>query len=288
LAKRSWSEEKRVLDTDVLPAWGDRSLMSITRADVRELVSAKAVQAPVMANRLLAHVSHLFNYALDLDLLDANPAARLKKVPTSSRERVLRKPELTSLWQYVDAGQVPEGKRSPQWSQTMRDAFAVLLLTGQRLGEVTRMTWADVDLKAAWWTIPATAAKNKRAHRVPLSKPVLKILEWRRPSEAGHEDADKYVFSTLAGTNVYRPIQKGDVRVRPGPGVERRSCARPSAHGCHEPRRAWRVAARHRGHQRRARLARDAESDTKSCWRSATTTRTGSGGSTGRRPTRRS
>src|SRR5581483_9786101 len=46
----------------------------------------------------------------------------------------------------------------------------------QRGGEVYGMQWSDVDLETGWWTIPATSAKNKKAHRVPLSKPVLDLL----------------------------------------------------------------------------------------------------------------
>jgi integrase len=42
------------------------------------------------------------------------------------------------------------------------------------------MRWADVDLESGWWTIPPTVAKKTRAHRVPLTKPVIEILERRR------------------------------------------------------------------------------------------------------------
>lgn len=223
IAKRSWTEEKRVLDKDVLPAWGDRPVKDITRADVRALMNAKATgdedtkPAPVMANRLLAHVSHLLNYALDLDLLDANPAARLPKLPMTSRERVLTRDEQRALWRYVTKGEVPKAKpdapeaeapTDPGWSEVTRDLFTVLLLTGQRLGEVARMKWADLDLRAAWWTLPATATKNKQVHRVPLSKPVVALLKRRRPT--ADEDAERqiYVFSTIPGSNVYDRTKK--------------------------------------------------------------------------------
>ena len=42
------------------------------------------------------------------------------------------------------------------------------------------MRWDEIDLAAAWWTIPATKAKNKRAHRVPLSEPALAVLKRAR------------------------------------------------------------------------------------------------------------
>jgi integrase len=52
----------------------------------------------------------------------------------------------------------------------------VLLLTGQRRTETVLMRWADLDLEAAVWSIPAEATKSGRAHRVPLPPPVLAVL----------------------------------------------------------------------------------------------------------------
>jgi integrase len=44
----------------------------------------------------------------------------------------------------------------------------VLLLAGQRPGEVFKTRWAHLDLEARWWEMPESAAKNRAAHRVPL------------------------------------------------------------------------------------------------------------------------
>jgi integrase len=75
-------------------------------------------------------------------------------------------------------------------------AFQVQLLTAQRPGETRKMRWADVDLEGGWWTIPTPDAKNARAHRVPLTKPVLEILERRR--ELAGENS-KVVFENRRG-----------------------------------------------------------------------------------------
>jgi integrase len=42
------------------------------------------------------------------------------------------------------------------------------------------MRWRDVDLENAWWSIPASVAKNAKPHRVPLTRPVLQVLQERR------------------------------------------------------------------------------------------------------------
>jgi integrase len=53
----------------------------------------------------------------------------------------------------------------------------VLLLTGQRREEVAGMAWGELDRKAALWTIPASRAKNGKAHLVPLAPAVIDELD---------------------------------------------------------------------------------------------------------------
>jgi integrase len=189
--KRSWPEERRIFEKYVLPVFGRTLVRDLTRRDIRNLVEAKADKAPVMANRLLARLTRLLNFAVERDWIDANPAYRLPKPGAeTSRNRVLTTAELTELWSALgetiatDEQGRPrvgdDGQPVPRLPATFNDAFRVLLLTGQRLGEVTRMRWADVDLEKAWWTIPGSDTKNGDDHRVPLTASVLEILTERR------------------------------------------------------------------------------------------------------------
>ena len=59
-------------------------------------------------------------------------------------------------------------------------AFAFLVLTAARAGEVRGATWDEIDLDGATWTIPAERMKARREHRVPLSKQALDVLERAR------------------------------------------------------------------------------------------------------------
>ena len=52
------------------------------------------------------------------------------------------------------------------------------------MAKCARCGWADVDLAAAWWTIPGAQAKNGLAHRVPLSAPVLALLHQLRREDS--------------------------------------------------------------------------------------------------------
>ena len=190
---RSWKEEKRIIDKDLLPDLGFRLLVDIRRRDVRELVEAIARKrkAPVMANRTLGVLSRMFNFALDREWIEASPAARIPEPGEErSRERVLGDDELRELWVSLEsrAKQVEpaddedaqeEGERKPQITPATAQAFQVQLLTAQRPGEVRSMKWADVDLEAGWWSIPGAVAKNGQAHRVPLTRTVVDILKPR-------------------------------------------------------------------------------------------------------------
>ncbi|WP_252865806.1 tyrosine-type recombinase/integrase [Brevundimonas diminuta] len=75
-----------------------------------------------------------------------------------------------------------------------RDAVAAMALefaiyTAARSGEVRGATWAEIDLAAKVWTVPADRMKAGREHRVPLSARTVEILEKVRDLSSGTPDA---------------------------------------------------------------------------------------------------
>lgn len=75
-----------------------------------------------------------------------------------------------------------------------RDAMAAMALefaiyTAARSGEVRGATWAEIDLAAKVWTVPADRMKAGREHRVPLSPRTVEILEKVRDLSSGTPDA---------------------------------------------------------------------------------------------------
>jgi integrase len=114
---------------------------------------------------------------------------------------VLTRNELRELWPalHETEAQNADGTARPRLSQTLNDAFLVMLLTAQRCGEVCQMEWRAVDLDTGWWLIPGDVSKNHDSHRVPLTPMALEILERR----ARAKDADdRYVFSNHRHTCV--------------------------------------------------------------------------------------
>jgi integrase len=58
----------------------------------------------------------------------------------------------------------------------LKIACRLLLVTAQRRGELAKARWADIDVQAATWTIPAEHSKNGKTHVVPLSRLALDLF----------------------------------------------------------------------------------------------------------------
>src|SRR5262245_29994381 len=174
-----------------------------------------------MANRMLARISRLLGFAVERDWIEANPALRIvKPADEKSRDRVLSRDELRELWAALHQTEAKDstGKALPRLSETLNDALIVMLLTAQRCGEVCRMQWREVDLATGWWTIPADVSKNHDPHRVPLTAPVLEVLQRRR---FGADD--RYVFSNHQHTCVSARAKKAASTLSKGVSFEFRA-----------------------------------------------------------------
>jgi integrase len=165
--KKSWKEDRRILNKDVLPAWGKRKAKDITRRNVIALLDGiRDRGAPIAANRALALVKRLFRFAVERDILDTSPVVAIRAAKESPRDRMLTESELTTLVQGLEAA-----KGAP----LAKLALKFQLLTAQRKGEVMAAEW--VHMEGDSWTLPATHTKNGKAHVIPLSPQALKVLE---------------------------------------------------------------------------------------------------------------
>jgi integrase len=184
--KRSWKEDQRIIESELLSKdgadWRHVKVRDIKRPMIRRVFEAITDRgAPVMANRVLALISKMLNFALSRDWIEANPAALITKNRETSRGRVLNDDELRELW--AGLGETarfdPFGRGVARLNATLNDAFKMRIYTGQRGGEVFRMRWQDVDLDAAWWDIPGEFTKNGEFHRVPLIPAAVDLLKAR-------------------------------------------------------------------------------------------------------------
>jgi integrase len=188
--KRSCREDHRMLygsphkkrtgkrpHVPIVRRWATMKVREITRRHVRDLLDDIAVRAPIQANRVLAVIRKMFNFAIERDWLDVNPCVMIKRVvKEQARDRVLSEDEIRSVWSALDH-EVP----------MMAGLIRLRLLTAQRGGELLGAKWEEFDLTGGWWTIPASRSKNKLSHRVPLSPPALQILQQLHKSKGKSE-----------------------------------------------------------------------------------------------------
>jgi integrase len=161
-------EAERLLRVHVLRAWRGRTIGEITRRDAREMLD-RIVEAgaPVAANRVHSITRKLFGWAVEHEIIAASPMAGLKAPAVEkSRDRVLTDDELCRVWNA--AGQIGD----PIYGAVVR----VLILTGQRRGEVAGMEQAELDLEGRLWSLPKERTKNARAHDVPLSPQAIAVI----------------------------------------------------------------------------------------------------------------
>jgi integrase len=176
--EKSWQQTQHVFHNIVLPAWRGRTVHDIQRRDIRELVEGVAEDRPIMANRALAHLSKFFNWLLERDVIQASPCAGIKPPSKEhARERVLSDDEIKALWHTCDAIKGPAGP-----------AVKLMLLTGQRCGEVVGMRRSEISGDV--WTLAPARTKNKQRHEVPLSAQALAIINELRIID------EDFVFTT--------------------------------------------------------------------------------------------
>ena len=158
--------------------------------------------ALVMANRMRAYLSTLFQYGLYFDdsteaitrgvkfYLNHNPVHAVKKVLKNENvgDRALTEVEVLAFWRALDQSQM---------NISRVNVFKLLLVTGQRVEEVAGMEWEEIDLDQCMWTLPSRRTKNKRSHVVPLNQMAIEILS------ATPKYHNKYVFP---GQDLARPL----------------------------------------------------------------------------------
>jgi integrase len=162
---RTQIEVNRHLDKDWQPLH-PRPLAELSRREIAaRLLVLKDEKGPVAANRARASLSALFTWAIKQGLADVNPVAGTGKVEERPRERVLSLDELREVW------------RATEGPGSYNAAVRLLLLLGQRKGEIGALMWSELALDKALWSIPSSKTKNARAHAVPLSTQAAEILE---------------------------------------------------------------------------------------------------------------
>jgi integrase len=144
-----------------------RALDALTRHRKRKDGNrAGTPKGAAMTGRTAAYGRAAFAWAVKRGAVSGNPFAALPVVKSiAKRERVLSEAEIAEIWRAAGDATFPYGT-----------IIRLLILTGQRRGEVAGMTWDEISEDLATWTMPGERTKNGIAHTLPLSAAVRNLL----------------------------------------------------------------------------------------------------------------
>ncbi len=204
---RTAQEYRRILRANVYPRIGKARPEAVSKGDIREVLRAVEKQGRVAANRTLAVVRRVFNWAASQDLVPASPVVGLKPSSETPRVRIYTDDELRAI---------VKGLAGTRYHDVLR----TILATGSRITETMNAEWTDFDFKQALWIIPAGKRKTRKtkpsAHAVPLTQEVVDLLQERR---AKLPEGSRWVFPAKRSGSFWKWGSAEDEAVREKTGV---------------------------------------------------------------------
>lgn len=227
--KDSGAYVRAQFERHVFPLIGDTPIRELRKAALLSVIDAQKAKGKLRtASVLLSDLRQMMAYALDRELIDADPLGNVKKARivgvAVERERVLSKDEIRLL-----------ANALPQARMNMRSESAIwlLLATGARIGELMGAVWAEslntaqrqsptylqqlqslavndgvkvgtVDLAARQWHLPDT--KNQRAHTIHLSDFAVEHFERLRQLQVSPDNLNRTSPWVFPARNPLRPV----------------------------------------------------------------------------------
>ena len=160
IKKRTLLRYETILKTYINPAHGNIDIKTITSRDIQQWINelregvSKATNKPLSPssiNHFIGVLKQAFAYALDYELLDKNPMDKIKRLNEKKDDklRVLTRDEQIRFEKYLD-----------RLDNDEYFVYLLVLYTGLRLGEVTALSWKDINLKTGIMSINKTKYKT--------------------------------------------------------------------------------------------------------------------------------
>jgi len=176
----------RRLERDVFPWIGAQPIIEIKAPELlmvlRRIESRGALET---AHRIRIICGQVFRYAVATGRAERDPSADLKGALPPARPKHL--PAITDPEKVGGLLRAIDGYKG---SFVTRCALKLAPLLFVRPGELRKAEWAEIDLEAAEWNIPAEKMKTRQPHLVPLSRQAVDILRELDPLTG----SGRYVF----------------------------------------------------------------------------------------------
>lgn len=168
----------RQMELHAFPILADLPVDQVTREAVLRVLSPLWGRKLDIARKLRGRIRAVLAWAQAHGFVEVNVAGEaidgaLAPMPAvEGHYRALPHPEVGAALQTIEASRA---------SLSARSCFRFLVLTACRSGEARLATWAEIDVEAREWRVPADRTKASVEHRVPLSDAALAVLEAVRP-----------------------------------------------------------------------------------------------------------
>ncbi len=196
------ANQQRIWERFLLPRFGDRKVVDITRAEIQALHTELA-ETPGMANLVRSQISKALNLA---ELWGwrpdgSNPCRHVKLYKIEKRERFLSETELARLSEVL-----AESERTQTVSPYSIAAIRLLILTGCRVSEILHLRWQDVDFEGHCLKLPDSKTGAKTVY---LNGPALQLLSnLERLDDNPHVLPGKFEGRPLEGLGVWMRIRR--------------------------------------------------------------------------------
>jgi integrase len=150
-----------------------RALDTRTRRREPKNSGTDKLKGAAMIGRTAAYGRAAFAWAVKRGAVHTNPFAALPIAKgIAKRERVLSDAEIGEIWRAAGDAGAPYGT-----------IIRLLILTGQRRGEVAGMNWREISDDLSTWIMPGERTKNGATHMIPLSAPARALLQGLLPGD---------------------------------------------------------------------------------------------------------
>lgn len=182
----------RSLDSHILPRLGNLPIHQITAPLVIECLKPLANTGKLEAvKRVSQRINEVMIFAVNTGLIHHNPIAGIRhafEAPTVTNNPTLKPSELPELVQAIESASI---------RHVTRYLITWQLHTMTRPSEAAGAEWAEIDLDAGLWLIPAKRMKKRREHLIPLTSQALAILKELEPISRNN----KYLFPSDINPN---------------------------------------------------------------------------------------
>jgi integrase len=200
---------KRTLAKHLFPRLGSLPLADVTAPVLLDALRRVEGQGIVRtAHDLREYAGQVFRYGAQTARCSTNPASDLRGALAAFVER-----NMGAVLEPGAAGELLRAIDGYRGQPVTRAALQLSAYVFQRPGNVRMAEWAEIDLDAGTWTIPAAKMKrglhgktNGRPHFVPLAPQAVEVLRQLQPL-TGH---GRYVFPSLLTGE--RPMSENTIR----------------------------------------------------------------------------